>query len=402
MEKIFKIIIFLTLVILFLSGALYTTYEWRMLQPYMLIGSTTLIFFLNCLYKNSKFRVDLRLLLLFFVYILVSILSALLNSDFELFIGMLLLIYMYISLVIVLPSLFKNGENGKSILALALLSGHFSIIIPDLFKDISFKSYAGIFYNPNSFGTVVATIFAVVLAKGLFYLELYIKGERFKKKKLFLFLLLSTIMFFLIIISSSRTSFITAIILIIISIFFLIKNIKLKYAKRTILLILFSMVILIIINNFTSFDEILQGSIFNKFQAKRNDLLDGRLSLWITVLKETRIFGYGRSYFAKFGLGAHNTFISILGQYGLFALLFFILFLIKLFISEYKYAVKAKDDAYKYLPLFALISFILLSIGEGMMLKTSMILMFSTIGFIDIGKQYRVSIIKHRKKNSFQ
>ena len=41
------------------------------------------------------------------------------------------------------------------------------------------------------------------------------------------------------------------------------------------------------------------------------------------------------------------------------------------------------DNEYKYLPFLATILFMTLSIGEGMMLKTSMLLMFSTIGFIE-------------------
>lgn len=389
MKKVLELLIVLLLIMLFLSGTLYTTNNWRILQPYFLLSSTTMIYILNIVYKTYKFKADIKLLIIFFLFILSSLLSTLLNSDFELFLGVLLLIYIYISLVIGLPSLvYKIGKNGQDILAFSLLIGHIPvIIIPIIIYGFENRSYVGIFYNPNSFGTVVVTLFIIALSKVLFNLEKYIIGEKNKKWEFIFFLFLSILMLWLTVISSSRTSFLAAAILIVISFLFLInqiivhKKIKLKQAIRFSKLVFFIVLIMIGIFFYTSFSDIFYESIVNKFIRKSSDLLDGRLSIWIVTIKEAELFGHGREYFSKFGLGAHNTFISILGQYGIIAVISFLIFLFKLIIEAFNYT-KTNND-YKYLPFFAVCLFIILSMGEGMMLKTIMLLMFSTIGFIN-------------------
>jgi hypothetical protein len=288
----------------------------------------------------------------------------------------------------------KNKQDGKKIIVLSLLTGHFFLIIPSLFlEEVSTRSYRGIFYNPNSLGTVVATIFIIFLARILILLEGYIEEKKIDKIS-FLFNLFFLIgSFILAVFSSSRTSFLAIIIvtllssLIFLGRFLIVKNFKIVikkiYIKRLVFLLFFILMLGMITLYFTSIYDVLYEGIFSKFEAKADDVFDKRLDIWSRTIENINLFGYGREYSDMVGRSAHNTFFSVLGQFGLISFLFFILFILGFLIKSIKYVFFEVNNNYKYLPFLSIILFILLSMGEGMMLKTSMLLMFATVGFIN-------------------
>src|SRR5690606_7287271 len=82
-----------------------------------------------------------------------------------------------------------------------------------------------------------------------------------------------------------------------------------------------------VIAKFTPINFYIQGAILSKFDNKSADLLDGRGSVWKQTLSDASLFGNGESYFIdNVGLGAHNTFIHILGVYGWVPMIIFCLF----------------------------------------------------------------------------
>lgn len=378
-------LVLISMVSLFLSGSLYTTDNFRFLQPYLLIGSCSIILIIALVTKIDKIRLDLTAFILFLIFVFLSIISSVIHSSFELLSGVLVLLFIYISLIVLLPNFRFKVE--KFIIP-SLMIGHIPIILfPLLFMEMKTRSYSGIFYNPNSFGVVVVVLFATILAKFTFILENHFMGLQIKKIKIWGYTLTLSICFFLIIISSSRTSALAAILLLVTCMFFLFKKsyknskIQLKYAKKFASLVMLLLFLIVPVLMFTPISDLIFESLIEKFIRKSNDILDGRLYVWYRTISEIQIFGHGRDYFTTLGLGAHNTFISILGQYGLLPLLFFILFLGRILRNSLK-ILRFRTDENKYLAFISIFLFLILSMAEGMMLKTSMLLMFSTAGFI--------------------
>jgi hypothetical protein len=73
-----------------------------------------------------------------------------------------------------------------------------------------------------------------------------------------------------------------------------------------------------------------------------------------------------------------------LGQYGWVPTLLFILILVLFLIQSLRYSFKAINDPYRFLPLMMLITFLLLSNGEGMLFKGPMISAFAAIGAVTV------------------
>ena len=193
------------------------------------------------------------------------------------------------------------------------------------------------------------------------------------------------------IISSSRTSFITVIVLLLFTSIYLFKKIfyskykiRVITLKRVFILMFIFTFIINIIYNFTSIKDVIQLSIFNKFEMKSANITDGRSERWIMVLNEINALGHGSKHYK---LAPHNTFISLLGQYGIFAVFFYILFLINSLKISLRF-IKI-NNCYNFLPFLSITSFICLSMGESMMLKTNMLLIYFSLSTIQINQLER-------------
>lgn len=393
MKHILRLLTFISLIVLFLSGSFYTTDTLRHLQPFMLVGSMALLLAIFSMHMFPTMKVDLKLFSVYMMFFVISIVSAATNASPYLVIGAFAMIYIYVGASIILPAIFySNVQNGNKIIAQSIVIGHIPIFIyPMLIEGITLTSYKGIFYNPNSFGGVAATLFAAALPKTAFIIEDYvINGNELDKKAFVLQLLFLIALFVLIVISSSRTSFVTSIALVVVVFFFLLvkavikANISLRPMKKVLVIVCVFILLAVVACYTTELGALIENSIAKKFVAKSADPLDGRLYVWTKTIRETKILGHGREYFGEIGLAAHNTFISLLGQYGFLAALLFIVFLILHTIKCIRYAYKNMDDTYKYLPLLAVVNFILLSLAEGVLFLPCMLLLFCTIGTINL------------------
>jgi O-antigen ligase len=71
------------------------------------------------------------------------------------------------------------------------------------------------------------------------------------------------------------------------------------------------------------------SGMIDKIQSHSNqgNILSGRLYIWQKTLEDSTLLGHGRDYFANnFVLGAHNSLIGILGEYGIIPTIFMIIF----------------------------------------------------------------------------
>lgn len=373
---------------LFLFSSLQLTDQWNGIGKLIVYS---LIFLLMCMlvvFKKKRIKINDTMLFLFYVFLLSCSIGALLNSDVFVLLGALMFFTLYISTSIILPALCNHNSN--ELVAKAILISHIPLIfIPLLTEGINSMPYRSIFYNPNSFGTITVTLFAVSVAVFLKKLEEYIalsKKQRFMKLKILAQLAFMFWVFWLVILSGSRTSFLAGLMVLVIGLFFLI--IFLIKAKKLVKLLIrgtfasfFVAITYTMLVLYTDFNQYLELNIIDKFRKKSSDVLDHRGEVWKQTMQEAGLFGKGDKYFEQdIGLGAHNTFISILGQYGWVSLIIIILFLVIAVFYACKYSLKDVDDRYKYLPLMLIVSFLTLSMGEVMMFKLSMIATFCTIG----------------------
>ena len=373
---------------LFLSSSLYLTEQFNSIGNIMVSVIILMFFALVILYKKNRLTVNVYSLTLMFFFLLACLISGLLNMDWKLFITGAMIVVLYIASFVIIPSF--NIQVNEVVYKSAMLSQAPLILVTLLLKGLDKNPYQGIFYNPNSFGTTIATIFTLLLSVFLFKLENY-----FTKKSKEIDTLWSLIiyiggllfMFFLIILSSSRTSFLTAVGLVMSS--FLIVFIKLVKNKsvfpflRSIFFGVLGIGIISLLIRMTPILDYLYFNIVYKFQLKlnRGDVLDKRGIVWNQTIKEARLFGNGSEYFiAKTLYAAHNTFISMLGEFGWVALILFVLFLLYGAYKSMKYALSGTLDKYKYMPILLFVCFIMLSMGESMLFKFSMIAMFFSFG----------------------
>lgn len=375
--------IYIYLFMVFLASSLYLTQTFNSIGS-VLIGMTVILILpLILLFKKRNYEINIFSLIFMFLFLIASMFSAYLNGDINLIISAGMILILYIASMIIIPSLLENRSN--KIVYKSIMISHLPIIFfPLVIYGINSTPYRGIFYNPNSFGSIVATLFATMFALFLFKLENYYMNKKQSIRNLMFNFLLLFAIFFLIVLSGSRTSVLTAvgIVLIGISIVF----IRLFRSKKAVPLIksFFVGSVLIVgsavLMKVTSFYEYLYFNILYKFEIKSDDVLDNRGIVWEVTLKEAGLFGQGSDYFNQTLVGAHNTFISILGEYGWIPLILFCIIIIYGLIKSLIYAFSKVQDQYKFLPIMFMVCFILLSMGEGMMFKLSMIAMFFSVG----------------------
>ncbi|HJF30541.1 MAG TPA: hypothetical protein K8V56_02025 [Sporosarcina psychrophila] len=324
--------------------------------------------------------------MIFFLLLLSGVISTFVNLDVGLLINFSVLFLLYL---VSTAGMSSFGVDANDLVYKATLITHIPLIfVPLLVDGINRTPYYGIFYNPNSFGSVVATLFGFVLAVFLYKAEQKFTDNEIDSsiKWEFLFLILLA---FLVVISGSRTSALTLLAMVAIGFYLifvmLIKFNKLKPFLKMILstLLLGGLVLLII--RLTPFYDYLMENIIGKFIVKstRGDVLDMRGLVWQQTIREARLFGNGGNYFVTETVAAsHSTYFSVLGEYGWIPFLLFMMLMLYMLYKSYKFAKNNVVYKYKYLPLLVSSSFLILSFAEAMMFKLSMIAMFLLFGNI--------------------
>ena len=136
--------------------------------------------------------------------------------------------------------------------------------------------------------------------------------------------------------------------------------------------------------NKSKYYQIFNERILEKFNNKieSGDVLDRRGNIFSSTVTDANIFGHGPDYFSQtYGLGAHNSFISILGQYGYLASALFILFWVYVIYIAFKHFYSSHSN-YSILPILLVLFFLMTSMTEIMLMKASMLFAFIAIGTV--------------------
>ncbi|SDJ19684.1 O-antigen ligase family protein [Natribacillus halophilus] len=375
------IIILMGLMIL---GALITTEFGENLTFLIYLLYVSMIPLIIFIMKTKKFHINKTVLLLLYGYIILSAISAMVNADVTLIITSMLIMLLYLSLGVALPSWIKNYDG--LILKITVISLSALVFIPLLINGIDESPYQGMFYNTNSFGVVVATLFTAILALFFNDLERHFMGEkisRLPKSKFLMYTGLIITCFIFVTLSGSRTSFLTCVFLLVLgSSLFVVFLIKRRKIGSLIIRIPFLSFVVFILGyltiNFTNFGLYLEENILSKFASTsgRGDLFNNRSGTWETILTESGLFNESID---QLFITPHNTFLSILSTNGWLPFMFLALFFVVCLCYAISYFFKS-GQSHRYFPILAISSFILLSMAEIMLYKSSMIMAFAAIG----------------------
>lgn len=372
-----KLSSFLSLIIFVyvVSGSLYSV-EWAkplVLGVFGVFLVLNLIFLSRALLKGSVLIYNRSLFFLFFISFILMLISSVLNGYLDLFFGILNLLFLFLIF-------FLNKFNKK-------IYEIFDFPIKILFVFFTFLNFLwgfsipfqGVFQNPNSLGGLYATI--AIIAGGV-YVDKY---KDIKYSDLFLFLIVAFSVIFSLF-SNSRMSFALSVLVFFAMIFarfglFLSFNknrIYFNFKKMSIFLGVLLGVLVFIKINYDYIEEIFLHKLLYKLD--NDNFSAGRNEIWAVIWENRLWFGHGRDspHLDSFELAAHNTFMSILDQFGvLSALSFFTACLMFLFLCVKPKVIKL----YGILPLFITGGFLLMSISESMINKTIMFCMLVILNF---------------------
>ena len=248
------------------------------------------------------------------------------------------------------------------------------VIVSSVFSTpIRFSNYRGIFVNPNSFGNFISFFTGIILPI-LLYKLLLIKT---KFRDLITELGILMLCIFFVVISSSRTAFLTVAIQCIAFIcIFLAKFFKKKVSKELLNKLLVGLCILcsclFIVHNFTNFFEILNSAIFSKFSHLTNDQLNNRGDFWLEIWNNSGLFENGE----KLIEASHNVYFGLVDQFGKICGFIYFIFIIANCSKTFFRALVADDYKFKYVPLFASITFLCVSMTENYLLTNAMLMMY--------------------------
>jgi hypothetical protein len=254
-------------------------------------------------------------------------------------------------------------ETGKYALELALIAGSVPYLLASLLLiPIGAGLYQGITVHPNNIGH-----FSIVLAiASLSFLVGGERGRRTSARTLIGGAVLSGCLF-LILMCGSRTSLTTFGGLVVVAAWIHTKRIGLAGLRS---LFLFGCAMIAVAVGTSVLSGVDIGALVERLQSKQyqvtqsGDVLSGRSEMWQDAWNNLNVLGNGSLFFTdRYGLTAHNSFINVLGMYGLVA---FAAFLLYVLLSAFQ---TVSSAAYrKGSPLAALASFgfLMMSLGEGM------------------------------------
>lgn len=340
MRTTLNMFLVISLALIFTSGILIT---YTIGQQYYLLALALayiiifIIFLLGLLrrYRDFSIFVDKRYLLLSILFLTSNLVSVISNAEVNLILSSLQYFSVYFVLIIVASNLQLNMGILKISLVFCWMHFIFLLLATVLSLPVTYP-FLAIFDNSNTMG---------VLATSLFVTSFTIFLSLPRKKSNFFHFIFIVFSFILIVYSGSRNALITSLTIILISI--VIKQYKqIRKVQRNILYLFLNTIKWpltitgILIVTYFSFQTFFKENILAKFERKAStgDVFDQRTYIWERTFQEASLFGNGSTYFeSNFGIGAHNTFVAILGQFGIISSIVFLLLILLFLYDSIKY-----------------------------------------------------------------
>ena len=370
---------------LFILSGLVADSSYEGFRNILIVGSTILIFLLSIRKKRSEFTISFtKLDIMYYFFLMFCLQSSFFHGEFFKIYTTIQYFLYYLIFVIC----FRNVES-YSIYLRAFLSAQVIVLLVSYYESpivLGLTSYKGIYINPNTFGMFAAML--CILSVGLLLINL-----KKKNKKIHITLLISLFVmsFYLVMISASRTALLgvvlsLSVVFLSFSMSFLLYN-KLTlntFRKLLVGTIIISIIIIIIVKSpiYIAFEN----NIISKFVDKGSNLTSGRTGIWLEYLSNTTFFGTKANYlFRLVGYSAHNSFIDILGQFGIFAGIFYFIFWLWALFKSFIFCVSNyKKDTFSIIALLSVSLFVIMSTMETLINAPTMYLALTAVGYINL------------------
>lgn len=299
----------------------------------------------------NKLEIKVRKNQIFWIIFTFSVLISNFYNGNDIIYGIFLVIGVTSIYFYYLPNKFPN--DLLSILTNNILVVESIILILSLISSNVVLPYKGIFLNPNTLalnllllGVAINIKIDVTLSESL--------------KKILFYKLYLLVVILLIFSTESRTSLI---IILVLSLFNILKS---GMNKKNFIELIISMVLMgFLFKLYYDKNPEIINAIFEKTHNSK-ELFSGRGYIWSQTINNYNIFGHGKNYFENtYGLGAHNSIIKILGENGMVSAVIYILLCIFAFFKSIKY-IRKTNEKYKFAPFYITISYLTLSMTEGL------------------------------------
>lgn len=224
--------------------------------------------------------------------------------------------------------------NGEFVFLEFLL---YSLLIPLSFFNPKIIKYKTLFMNA-SFLSVIPLIYliqpgntlGIILCIAGINLLNFLKIKNVSNKYIYLSIITFSIFIFF---TNSRTSLIAFLIVAAIYIFTLLKRDVNSYSGFLKKGLTLTVVIFFVLSSYNYITDLL----FGKYNRTSSDMLSGRGEMWEEIFRTgITTLGNGESYFLyMYNIGdAHNTYLQVLGAYGLLSFILFILLCFYMFVKS--------------------------------------------------------------------
>ena len=349
-----QVLLFILIVLVQLVGVIFSLNAMGLAERVNSKQIVLLLFSLLCMFfmgwkKNNNYSKNIRLFVILCICIAVS---SFLRLDFSNAINAIAILGAFIFLF----SCFNRYRNSIHIISVLASVGTLVAVA------ISIIRYGIVSINSQG----VLLTMCGILGLNLMCLS--------KRKSIILFLTWITMVVSALAITRSRTSMLAFMIIAVISYYYL--YIKKLTLKNVIIVIAGVVVIFVFYENLSSF---LETVFFNKWGNR--DITSGRTDIWKGILKSASIIGYGPAHIYQItgmiAKDAHNSFLQVLGAYGIVAFLL----LAGMFISTIK-RLKKVPNSIQYTNFF--IGWFVLSMFENLDFISSRILPLSFLFVINL------------------
>ncbi len=295
-------------------------------------------------------------LLAWLAFSLVTVFTSIVKAEWGLLAGGLWFLFgVPFFFFLVIP--FVTRSMPPDVFLKAFIVGHLPYLATFYYSPWNFNvsAYFGIWQNPNNFGIFSATL----MAGTVYFLHRAVEKN---KPVAGLFWGAMTLLFFILILSSgSRTSLVAGVFLA----GLLIVMSRLRFWVKISLFLV----------SLLGWQLILYSSlpIFSPVQIKFSRdthsaaILSGREKIWEEIIRGASLVGNEQDYFnTYFGIGGHNSFIEVLGVYGIIACFMIILFFcvsLGSFVARFRFF----DRCFQFVFVEVFFLFTILSCGEGML-----------------------------------
>jgi len=294
----------------------------------------------------------------------VSLFAALWNRDAEIAAGATFVFSFYVvaRLVMRRPKALDAVVSAFFFTTTAVIVASVVVQIPTIGG-----SYAGVFNNPNALGGVLATFATALIARAM-----TVSGVR---RSWYVIAIMAIAILTLLTRNRAAIGAIVACFAIVLALWLPTAAFRL----RSLVLLMAACVTLPFILSYvwpTVIQPVADKFLYN--EGTEGGVTSGRSDIWMAYLSQSTLLGRGRDILDMYEHAAHNTYISLIAQFGWIAGLLFLFFVLTQLVQTWILRHRSPSG---YLAFMSVLTFLILSLTEGMLMKSTMftMLLFASV-----------------------